>query len=41
MPSSTTRAVGPTVKDIDASALESIMLLLYKVGSGGVPLGTP
>ncbi len=40
MPSWTTRAAGPAVNDIDASALESIMLSLYRVGSRGVPLRT-
>jgi sulfate permease, SulP family len=36
MSSSTTRAVGPTVKDIDASALESLRAINRRLKDGGI-----
>ena len=36
MPSSTTRAVGPTVMDIDASALESLEAVNQRLEDGGI-----
>ena len=36
MSSSTTRAVGPTVKDIDASTLESLEAINQRLKHGGI-----
>jgi sulfate permease, SulP family len=38
MPSSTTRAVGPTVKDIGVSALENLEGIDHRLKDGGITL---